>query len=112
MRRWLCSIGLHSFKHIFGERHWHVQCRRCGRREVWRNHNPSAGYQPIMQTWPRDKGPTADEQTVRNKLDELETRRLIDEAADKGVGPLTFAEQKGLGVYSSRQLLKPRKDSE
>ena len=52
-----CRFGFHKWRRILGQRHWHVQCARCGRREVWRNMHPAAGYQPVLTSWPRPSGP-------------------------------------------------------
>ena len=53
MLKFLCRIGWHSWRRAYNTRHWHLQCRRCGKRTIWMDADPRQGYQPIDPAWPR-----------------------------------------------------------
>jgi hypothetical protein len=50
--RFLCRYGLHSWRnHTPEHRHWSLECKRCGVRELQFHANTGMGYQPIDQDW-------------------------------------------------------------
>ena len=53
----LCRCGLHDWTIKHGTRHLHVECERCGTRQIWKDANPNAGYQPIISGWERPPHP-------------------------------------------------------
>ena len=73
--RFLCRVGFHSWRHVHGDRHWSVECRRCGSREIWEHYNRGASYHPVDRYWldrkerPAPVPPTGGSGVMRPSID-------------------------------------------